>query len=391
MTPADSPENPKVTKRVHVLFMIDQLCEPGGAERVMLQTIGLLPKDRFRCSLITFKMDTSRELFVNLPCPHRVFPLKRTYDWQALQAARSIRRFIREERVDIVHTFHETSDLWGGFISRMRNGPVLVSSRRDMGILRSPKHNLGYRMMNSEFDLVLTVSEEVRRFTISKDCIPAAKVSTLYNGLDIEKIQISNGDQSFRKVIGLPFDGPVILTAGHIRRIKGIDVLLETAAIVAREFPEAVFAILGRNSDPEHVRTLEERIVKLGIQKNVRFLGESNKVLSFLRVADVFFLPSRSEGFSNALIEAMACGLPCVATRVGGNPEAVEEGRSGYLVESEDATTAADRILRLLRYPERAKEMGLAGRRIVEEKFTTEVMIRNLVQHYDRLLAARNK
>jgi len=371
--------------------MIDQLCEMGGAERVMLQTISLLPKDRFRCSLITFKINTDREFFRVLPCPHYVFPLKRTYDWRALQTARSIRKFIREEGVDIVHTFHETSDLWGGFISRMKSGPVLVSSRRDMGILRLPKHNLGYRMMNSRFDLVLTVSEEVRQFTIRKDSIPATKVLTLYNGLAISTIQRSNADRSLRKGLGLNAEGPVILTVGHIRRVKGIDVLLETAAIVAREFPEAVFAILGRNSDPEHYRMLEERVVQLGIQKNVRFLGESNEVLPVLRVADVFFLPSRSEGFSNALIEAMACGLPCVVTRVGGNPEAVEEGRSGYLVESEDATSAADRILRLLKDPVRAKEMGVAGRRIVEERFTAEIMIRNLIQHYDRLLAERNR
>jgi len=389
MSSAPVPQSPNGTKVVHVLFMIDQLCELGGAERVMLQTISLLPKDRFRCSLITFKINTG-EFFRVLPCPHYVFPLKRTYDWKALQTARSIRKFIREEGVDIVHTFHETSDLWGGFISRIKSGPVLVSSRRDMGILRLPKHNLGYRMMNSRFDLVLTVSEEVRRFTISKDSIPAEKVFTLYNGLDINTIHSSNDDRSFRKVLGLNAEGPIILTVGHVRRVKGIDILLETAEIVARAFPEAIFAILGKNSDPEHFRMLEERIVKLGIQKNVRFLGESNEVLPVLRLADVFFLPSRSEGFSNALIEAMACGLPCVATRVGGNPEAVEENRSGYLVESEDATSAADRILRLLRNPIRAKEMGVAGRRIVEEKFTAEVMIRNLVQHYDRLLAGRN-
>ena len=391
MSTADTQQSPNGLERVHILFMIDQLCEPGGAERVMLQTISLLPKDRFRCSLITFKIDINLKLFANLPCPYQVFPMRRTYDWKAIRTARTIRRFIKEARVDIVHTFHETSDLWGGFISRMKNGPALVSSRRDMGILRLPKHNLGYRMMNSRFDLVLTVSEEVRRFTIDKDSIPPQKVSTLYNGLDIDKIHNSNGDRSFRKALGLNSEVPVILTVGHIRRIKGIDVLVETAAIVARQFPEVLFAILGRNSEPDHFRMIEERISQLGIQRNIRFLGESSQVLPVLGVADIFFLPSRSEGFSNALIEAMACGLPCVATRVGGNPEAVEEGHSGFLVESEDADSAADRVLRLLRDPVRAREMGAAGRRIVEEKFTAEVMIRSLVQHYDRLLAARKK
>ena len=389
MSDAELQENSNGTARVHVLFMIDQLCEPGGAERVMLQTIGLLPKDQFRCSLITFKIDSKLELFSRLPCPCQVFPMRRTYDWRAVRIARSIREFIRDEKVNIVHTFHETSDLWGGFISRMSNGPALVSSRRDMGILRAPKHDLGYRFMNSRFDMVLTVSEEVRRFTIAKDNISPEKVTTLYNGLDTQKIHAVNGDRSYRQLIGVGEEVPLFISVGHIRPIKGIDVLVEAAGVVVREFPKAVFLVLGRNSRTDHFRRIEERISQLGIQNNIRFPGESNHVLSALRAADIFLLPSRSEGFSNALIEAMACGLPCVATRVGGNAEAVEEGRSGFLVESEDAKAMADRILRLLRDPTRAKEMGAAGRRIVEEKFTAEVMIQKLIRHYDRILAAR--
>lgn len=377
------------TGKVHVLFMIDQLCEPGGAERVMLQTIGLLPKDRFRCSLISFKIDPKLELFSHLPCPCQIFPMRRTYDLGAVRIARSIRGFIRKEKVNIIHTFHETSDLWGGFISRMSNGPVLVSSRRDMGILRTPKHDLGYRFMNSKFDLVLTVSEEVRRFTINKDNIQAERVATLYNGLDTRKMIAPNGNYGYRQSIGIEEEVPLIISVGHVRPIKGIDVLVEAAALVVCELPEAVFLVLGRNSNFDHFRKLEERISQLGIQKNIKFPGETNYVLPALRAADIFLLPSRSEGFSNALIEAMACGLPCVATRVGGNAEAVEEGRSGFLVESEDAKAMAERILRLLRDPTRAKEMGAAGRRIVEEKFTAEVMIQKLIGHYDRILAAR--
>lgn len=375
--------------RIHVLFVIDQLCESGGAERMLLNTIRLLPKDRFRCSLMTFKIDAGIELFQNLPCTYFVYPLRRTYDRAAVKLFFEIRKFLEREDVRIVHTFHETSDLWAGLISKIGGKRILVSGRRDMGFLRSTKHNIGYRLMNSIFDLVLAVSDQVRDFCIERDRLSPSKVVTLYNGIDLERAVHRNGAENIRSRMGVSPTTRLIATVGNIRRVKGIDVLVETAAIVLRHHPEAMFLVIGRNSEPEYYRQLEERLAQLGIRDRVRFLGESANVFSILSHCDVFFLPSRSEGFSNALIEAMACGLPCVATRVGGNAEAIEEGRSGYLIESEDEEAAADRIQRLLNDPVSAKEMGSAGKKIVGSRFTTEGMIQQLVGHYERLLAAR--
>jgi glycosyltransferase involved in cell wall biosynthesis len=387
MSGQDRAETSQERRPIRVLFMIDQICEMGGAERVFLNTIRLLPKDRFRCSIITFKIDPSLGIFDSLPCPHQVLPLRNVHDWNSVRVAQKIRGIVRNEKVDIVHTFFETSDLWGGLVSKMSGARTLVSSRRDMGILRSRKHDLGYRIMNPWFDMVLTVSEQVRQFCIQKDHLPPKKVLTLYNGLELDKIPHTNGTGALRNSLGIEASAPVVVAVGHIRRIKGIDVLVRAAGKVAREFPNVVFLVVGRNSEPAHFRELEVLIEKLGVQKNVRFLGETENIYPLLKMSDVFFLPSRSEGFSNALIEAMARGLPCVATRVGGNGEAVEEGHSGYLVENEDADSAADRIIALLRNPERAKEMGQAGRKIVEQKFTAEVMMERLVSLYDGLLA----
>lgn len=380
---------PQSDSRAHVLFLIDQLCEMGGAERVLLNTIRLLPKERYRCSLITFKIDSLLRIFESMPCPFYVFPMQRTMDWNGLRMAQRLRSFIRSEEVKIVHTFFETSDLWGGLVSKSTGLPMLVSSRRDMGILRSPKHDLGYRLMKPCFDLVLTVSQQVRQFCISRDRITPQKVQTLYNGLELDKVRVTNGHRDLRASLGLSPTAPVVITVGNIRRVKGIDILVEAAAKVLLEFPNAVFLVVGKNSEPAHFQEIEGRITALGIKGNVRFLGESENVYSLLKISDVFILPSRSEGFSNALIEAMACALPCIATQVGGNSEAIEEGRNGYLVANEDAGAAADRILRLLRDPAEARRMGAAGREIVEQKFTADVMIQRLTQFYDQLLAGK--
>jgi glycosyltransferase involved in cell wall biosynthesis len=377
-------------KTAHVLFIIDQLCEAGGAERALLQTIRLLPRSHFRVSLITFRIDERLQLFRKLPCPHFVYPLGRTYDWNALRVARKIRKFIRDEEVDIVHTFHETADLWAGLVSRMKDGPALVSSRRDMGILRAPKHQLLYRLMRSRFDLVLTVSEEVRRYCIQNDGMPEPRVATLYNGVELENLAQRNG-HCVREQFGWDSRAPLVLTVGHIRAVKGIDILVKVAQQVAVEFPRVLFAVVGDTTDQKYFQTIQRQIADLGMQQNVRFVGPAENVASFLKMGNVFFLPSRSEGFSNALIEAMACGLPCVATRVGGNPEAIEEGHSGFVVENEDVEAAADRILRLLREPNLARAMGSAGKDIVKGRFTAQGMIDQLVQHYRYFLDARQE
>ena len=382
---------PDGADRPHILYVIDELCEMGGAERVLLNMIRLLPRERFRCSLVTFKIEPSLRIFENFPCPWHLFPMRRTYDWNALRVANQIRRLIRSQRVRIVHTFFETSDLWGGLVAKLSGEPVLVSSRRDMGILRRPIHDRAYRLLNPMFDLVLTVSEEVRAFSMRQDHLAPEKVATLHNGIEIDKAATATDSAALRAQLKLSGASHIICAVAHIRRVKGLDIFVQAAAKVCREFPHAVFVVVGGNHEPEYFRELQRLTESLGLNDNIRFLGRREEVFPLLKMSDVFCLPSRSEGFSNALVEAMACSLPCVATRVGGNAEALQDGQNGFLVEPEDASATADRILTLLRQPEWARRMGHAARQAVEEKFTQEAMMKNLVGVYERLLAAKQR
>lgn len=375
-------------QRPHILFLIDQLCESGGAERALLSIIRLLPKDRFRCSLATFKLDSGIEIFRHIPCPVHVFPLRRTYGWSGVATARKLRALIRSQRAEIVHTFFETSDLWGGLVAKLSGCPVLISSRRDMGILRSAKHRIAYRLLAPIADQVLTVSEEVRQFCLRQDGLPPSKVVTLYNGIEVERFAAAPDRDRLRQKMGLAEASHLVTTLGHIRRVKGIDTLVRAAAVVRREFPRALFLVIGDVSEPQHFRELQALCREQGTAETVRFLGPSEDVAALLKMSDLFCLPSRSEGFSNALVEAMACGLPCVVTRVGGNAEAIEDNVSGFVVPPDDPEPLADRILRLLRRPDTAKRMGQAGQKTVEEKFTAQAMMAQLTGIYDRLIAA---
>jgi glycosyltransferase involved in cell wall biosynthesis len=382
---------PPIGGPIHILYLIDVLGGIGGAEGVLLRIPKLLPKDRYRCTIGTFRLRPDSPAFDLLPCPIREFPVSRVFGMGALRTALDLRRFIRSERVQIVHTFFESADLLGGLVAKLSGVPVVISSRRDMGILRSTRHRIAYRLMSPLFNQVQAVSEAVRQQTIRADGINPDKVVTIPNGIEIEKLAAANSSAALYHSLRLEDAAPLIVTVGHIRRVKGFDVLLHAAAEVCRVYPKAIFLIVGSVQEPACDRDLRDLAGQLNLERNVRFLGkmENDSVWSLLKLCDVFCQPSRSEGMSNALLEAMGCGLPCVATAVGGTPEVLEDGRTGYVVPSEDPHAAANRILALLGDPERARSMGNLARLVIEEKFSAQGMIRNMAGMYDQLLGVR--
>lgn len=376
---------------IRITYMIDHLFNvEGGGELALLRILHHLPRCRFRPSVVTFNVKPrTREILQQLECPLYVFPVQRTYGWTGLRAALRIRSLLRREKPDIVHTFFETSNTWGGLITKLSFGPVLVSSRRDMGVLRSPKHRIAYRLVNILSDRVQAVSNEVRRLCIENEGIRPTKVFTIYNGIDLAKADLEQATDSFRARMGLHRASHVVTTVANIRRVKGLETFIKTAAIVRRRFESVLFVVAGRTHERLYFEELQLLVKDLGLEESVSFLGMVDDVFPLLKCTDVFCLLSRSEGFSNALLEAMACGLPCVATPVGGNPEAISDGVSGYLVPSEDPVAAANRIIALLEAPERAKQLGREARKTVEAHFTVHHMIDELTQFYESLLGPR--
>jgi len=386
--PRDAPGSRQ--EPVRVLYIVDQLTEMGGAERLLVKMIRSLPKARFHCSVVTFQIDRDLPLFSSMPCDVRVLPMRKSYDAQALRLSLELRRFIRSEGVSIVHTFFETADIWGGLVSCLSRVPVILSSRRDMGILRRPKHALAYRFVNPLFTRVLAVSEEVRRYCIEVDHLRPERVETVYNGVEFASLPPENRD-ACRERLGLSAFQEIVLTIGNIRRVKGIDIFLRAAADVCKRHPSALFLIVGDNHEPAYFHELQELVSELGISPNVLFYGPSEESRRFLAACDIFCLPSRSEGFSNALIEAMGAGVPCVATRVGGNVEAIEHNRSGVLVPSEDPKALSSAIAELLDNPPRRRALGREATEAVHSRFTHEAMMEQLAAIYERLLVAAGR
>jgi len=376
------------TRPPHVLFLIDHLLALGGGETNLLRVVQWMPPEQVRCSVATFRIKP--EIRQSISVPIYVFPWKRFFHLDAWRAAVALRKLIKAEKIDIVQTYFETSNLWGGVVAKL-SGALLLSSRRDMGILRKSKHALAYRVVNRISDRVLAVSEGVKKFCVDADQLDPNKVSVVYNGVDLKHIAAGNSDVN-------PFadadwaKAPHIVTCvANIRKVKGIDVLIRTAQRVCRELPNAVFVVAGSLWDRACTEEMQAMIRSLGLEKNVNLLGFVENPVPLLKMSSAFCLLSRSEGFSNALLEAMACGVPAVVTSVGGNPEAIIDGEDGFLVPVEDDAAAAEKLLTLLRDPERAAKIGESGRNSVQTRFSAEVMIRNLIGVYRDMLAGKSK
>jgi glycosyltransferase involved in cell wall biosynthesis len=371
----------------HVLFLIDHLLARGGGEGNLLKVVQLLPPDRVRCSIATLRIDPAIKKLINVPV--HVFPLRRVYGFSGLRAAWQLRSLIRREKIDIVQTYFETSNLWGGLVTKL-SGALLLSSRRDMGILRKAKHRLGYQVINRISDRVLAVSEEVKRFCIGEDRVSPDKVSVIYNGVDLEQMADA-GNQEISPAYE-EFGGKQIVTClANLRRVKGIDVVLRAAHIVCQQLPDTIFLIAGSLYEEDYSHEVLGLVKSLGLENNVRFLEFVENPVPLLKMSSVFCMLSRSEGFCNALLEAMACGVPSVVSRVGGNPEAIADGKSGFLVPVEDHQTAAERLLFLLRNPDQAKAMGEAGRQAAYSQFSATAMINNLISLYSDLMSKRRR
>lgn len=365
----------------HVLLVVDQFPKSlGGGERMVLKLATLLPRYGYRASILTFSVHPDSRVLQAPPCRIYLLPLPRTYDLAALRAAFEFRQFLREQNIRIVQTFFESSDIWAGFVTKTLSNAKLVWSRRDMGILRGRKHQVAYRLMAGLPHAVFAVSDQVRRHCIEVDGIDAGRVRTIYNGLDL----------SDRSAAPKPTVNPgnvLVATVGNIRKVKGHDTFIKAAALIRSRCPGVSFSIAGEVLEQDYFVELLALVRDLNLSDRFSFIGGVSDTQNYLSEVDIFVLPSRSEGFSNAIIEAMEASLPVVATDVGGNAEAVRDGVTGFIVPPEDPEALSEAIVRLVSEPSQAKGMGIAGKSLASEMFTTEAMMGRIVSAYKDLLA----
>ncbi len=293
-----------------------------------------------------------------------------------LSAVRAIRSHCRASGVEILHTTGFWTNLLGRLAAR-GDGPLLVNTvhvdpaaaaASGVGVVARVSRRLADRATARRPAIVLAVSEAVGRALPSAG-YDAGAVRVIPNGVDVGSIRRKAEP---RAVLPAGFDGaPLVGIVARLERVKAVDVFLRAASIVAAERPEARFVVAGEGPmRPE----LEALAVTLGLGDRVAFLGWVDPAVALIARLDVCVLTSVSEGMPITVLEAMALGVPVVATGVGGVPEVVEHGRTGLVAGSGNVLAIAEHVCRLLDDQALRRRYGDAGRRRVEAAYSLERM-----------------
>ena len=301
------------------------------------------------------------------------------YSLHGLFALLKIVRSLRADHVRVVHGSHYQSSLFAAVAARLA-GARSITNRIDLGFcVKGALMRWLVNLTNRLSDSIVANCETVRHAVLCQERWAGRKLTVIYNACDAARAK--GAANANRTELGLPSDGPIILTVANLHPHKRQDWLLAAAPKVTSQFPKAVFVFVGK--DMGYLDHLRRLAASLGIERSVIFTGVRMDVPSFLSVATVGTLTSETEACSNTLLEYSAAGLPVVATDVGGNGEIVLDGESGFLVPAGQSGPLAERLIELLGDPARARRMGKAGQVNVEAKFS----LNRAVAQYEDLFA----
>jgi glycosyltransferase involved in cell wall biosynthesis len=301
-----------------------------------------------------------------------------------LAAAWRLTRIIKDVRPTIVHA-HDPHGVAMAALAlsyqTIEPRPQLVAARRvDFHLKTNAFSRWKYRQVRA----FLCASEAIRHMLIGQG-IPPDQTITVHEGIDLEHVNAAP-IVNVHELFWLPHNAPLVGNVGALVPHKGQRHLIEAAALVVREVPDARFVILGEG---ELKPALEKQISDLALAKHVLLAGFRPDVLSILKGFDIFVMPSVSEGLGTSLLDAMACARPIVASRVGGIPEVVRHGETGLLVPAKDPRDLAASIIRLLLDPPLAQKLAAAGLARVREKFSVERMVTETLAVYELVRTAR--
>jgi glycosyltransferase involved in cell wall biosynthesis len=285
----------------------------------------------------------------------------------------SIRRIVRRGRFDIVHTYLFWSDLLGVTGARLAGCPRIIVGRRALHAWIHSRSALFHgleQFTNVLASEVIANSEAVLRDAVANERFLPRRRTVIYNGIDVSAYTPSptNGKGPLR-----------LVTVGGLAPRKGQEYAIQAIRLVHAAGVDARLTLVGSGEDEAKLRQIT---TELGVNDLVTFAGERPDPRPYLALADVFLLPSRQEGFSNAILEAMATALPVIATDVGGNAEAIVQDKGGLIVPPEQPDALAAAITKLAGKRDELPDMGRFNRARVAERFSLEGSARSLADWY---------
>jgi len=353
------------TRRWPVLLMAREL-GLGGTERQLAETALCLDRRRFEPHVGCFSAGGVRERELRQAgIPVVEFPVRSLISSSALSGAVHMGRYLADRGIRLVHAFDVPADLFCVPLARLFRTPVVLSSQRAHRALTPGARRHLLRLTDRMVDGIVVNCQSVARELASQDGVPQPLLHLVYNGINTGIFC----PQGAAAELPWPDAASVIGVVCALRPEKGLHLLLEAFAQVRAGRPGARLLIVG--SGPMLLE-LEGRAASLNLGGSCRFQSAGRNVAEWLRVMDIFVLPSLSEALSNSLMEAMACGCCAIASDTGGNPELVRDGETGLLFPAGDAVSLAASLRRLLDDAEERRRLGENAARLMRDRFSRE-------------------
>ena len=378
---------------MRLLFLTDTpITVSGGSERFLRNLVNRLPPARFAVNVVQLCEQppaTARVHQASIPAHIRLeyLPCGAVYGRSGVNAYRALRSRVLREGFHVMQSQHENADVINALLPRGPLNAIRISNRRDTGFLKSARLRMASRWLNHRYDRIVAPTSAILDAVAASEHAARERMLRIPNGVDAGRFHpLGAAEQGqLRTRLGLPHDALLIGCVANLSAIKRHVDLIDAYTQVRASCPQAHLLLIG---DGPLRDTIMARVHERQLEAGVHMLGSRKDVDAVLPALDVFVLASDTEGLSNAILEAQACGLPVVATRVGGNPDLVDD-QCGALVPVRDPMAMANAIGALLHNPELRECMGAAGRERVVRHHSLDGMAQAYVSLYQELVHVR--
>jgi glycosyltransferase involved in cell wall biosynthesis len=368
--------------RIRVCIVVDDLGPDAGTERQIAETVRRLNAERFETHLCCFA-ESTRLRDLSAYAVSAVFPLRSVGSPEGMWQILRFRSYLRKNRIDVAHAWMVKSAIFT--VAAALGTPCrTITSRLNTGYWYTPTYLRLFRVLNRCTTRVFANSQAAKKIAVVAEGLQPSKVDVIYNGVDAVRYSPGAGNPAVAADLGVPPDTVVVGIVANLRPVKDVELFVRMAAIVARRVPHVSFIIVGQGPLREE---LEQLAHELGLNGKLFFASGRGTVPDYLSRMSVACLCSRSEGFSNAILEYMAVGLPVVATDVGGNAEAVVQGVTGYVVTDRSPEAFAEPVIRLLESDELRSALGMRALELCRERFSIETYTQCMQNYYAAVAA----
>ncbi|MDH5764696.1 MAG: glycosyltransferase family 4 protein [Gammaproteobacteria bacterium] len=364
-----------------ILHIIDTT-GPGGAETVFIDIITHLPKDKYRSIVIIRGKGWVYEELCRRGVKPLILDAKGSFNWRYLK---SLVGLIWREKVDLIQSHLLGSNVYCSLAGLITRKPVVATFHGAVDVGEKERlKGLKFGAINLGASSIIAVSDSLKRNIVERTPLKNSKTCVIYNGINTTDFRRPHS-AAIRRQFGWADSDIIIGSLGNIRKAKAYDVLLQAAALLKERIGNLRFVIAGQGKGRLYDELLRFRD-ELELGEIVHFLGFNDDPAEFLSNLDLFLLSSTSEGFSIATIQAMAAGLPVIATRSGGPEEIISHKENGWLVEAGSAAEIACAIDRLIMDTVLRNTLSIKGQEHAKQSFDIQAMLDGYQNIYDRLM-----